>query len=252
MSEPLFASLSPTLLARKGGAKPAMRPQLAPLPENFGEGVDEDELEDLGWNDMGGDDGAPDHSSDYVAAIDFESHRDDLPGDDLIVDPLKGARIVSISNRQTLDPAATPKAANEDTPGISPLMRHQDKNPTRSVLADAAMEQGECDADSDESPEEAPQGPLLHKPKPATGPRTGLRTGPVTGHATRALARDRSRAAERRAAFTLRLDPERHLKLRLASTIQGVSAQALLTDALDTMLAEFEELDAIAARMKRH
>jgi len=32
MSEPkTFASLGPTLLARKGGAKPAMRPQLAPL-----------------------------------------------------------------------------------------------------------------------------------------------------------------------------------------------------------------------------
>ena len=28
MSEPGFASLGPTLLARKGGAKPAMRPQL--------------------------------------------------------------------------------------------------------------------------------------------------------------------------------------------------------------------------------
>ena len=31
MSEPGFASLGPKLLARKGGAKPAMRPQLAPL-----------------------------------------------------------------------------------------------------------------------------------------------------------------------------------------------------------------------------
>ena len=31
MSESGFASLGPTLLARKGGAKPAMRPQIAPL-----------------------------------------------------------------------------------------------------------------------------------------------------------------------------------------------------------------------------
>ena len=32
MNEPKpFASLGPTLLARKGGAKPAMRPQLAPM-----------------------------------------------------------------------------------------------------------------------------------------------------------------------------------------------------------------------------
>ena len=52
MSEPKsFASLGPTLLARKGGARPAMRPQ-------FGAqlGVKQyasDDHEDLGWNDMG-------------------------------------------------------------------------------------------------------------------------------------------------------------------------------------------------------
>ena len=53
MSGASFASLGPTLLARKGGAKPAMRPQIAPLP-----GVvppKAEQLEDLGWNDMGQD-----------------------------------------------------------------------------------------------------------------------------------------------------------------------------------------------------
>src|SRR3954451_16728576 len=40
-----FASLSSGLLARKGGAKPAMRPQ--------GFGSFGGSLEDLGWNDMG-------------------------------------------------------------------------------------------------------------------------------------------------------------------------------------------------------
>ncbi len=48
MAEPkTFASLSSGLLARKGAAKPAMRPQ------GFGQvglGVG---IEDLGWNDMG-------------------------------------------------------------------------------------------------------------------------------------------------------------------------------------------------------
>ena len=39
MSEPSFASLGPTLLARKGGAKPAMRPQLAPLVADEAEGA---------------------------------------------------------------------------------------------------------------------------------------------------------------------------------------------------------------------
>jgi hypothetical protein len=50
----------------------------------------------------------------------------------------------------------------------------------------------------------------------------------------------------------LRLDPERHLKLRLAATMQGVSAQVLVTNALDAMLAEIDDLDLIASRMKRH
>jgi predicted HicB family RNase H-like nuclease len=58
--------------------------------------------------------------------------------------------------------------------------------------------------------------------------------------------------AGRRAAFTLRLDADRHLKLRLAATMQGVSAQALVTEALDRLLAEYDELDVIANHMKRH
>ncbi|MEL1249394.1 hypothetical protein [Aurantiacibacter gilvus] len=53
----------------------------------------------------------------------------------------------------------------------------------------------------------------------------------------------------RRAAFTLRLDAERHLKLRLASTIQECSAQELVTAALDQYLAEISELDSIAAHV---
>ena len=52
MTEPkTFASLTPTLLARKGGAKPAMRPQLAPLHQ-FHEATAR-QFDDLGWNDMG-------------------------------------------------------------------------------------------------------------------------------------------------------------------------------------------------------
>ncbi len=70
--------------------------------------------------------------------------------------------------------------------------------------------------------------------------------------AARAPARTAIRASERRAAFTLRLDPERHLKLRLAATMQGVSAQVLLTEALDAMLSEFDDLDVIANYLKRH
>lgn len=40
----------------------------------------------------------------------------------------------------------------------------------------------------------------------------------------------------KRVAMTLRLDPERHLKLRLLSAHNNVSSQVILTDALDDYL----------------
>ena len=54
-----------------------------------------------------------------------------------------------------------------------------------------------------------------------------------------------------KAAFTLRLDPERHLKLRLACAVDGRSAQTLVTQALDALLAEMPELESMATKAKR-
>jgi hypothetical protein len=64
----------------------------------------------------------------------------------------------------------------------------------------------------------------------------------------------RTRAApgsKPKAAFTLRLDPDRHLKLRLACAVDGRSAQQLVTDALDQLLERMPELDGLAAKAKR-
>jgi hypothetical protein len=54
-----------------------------------------------------------------------------------------------------------------------------------------------------------------------------------------------------KAAFTLRLDHERHLKLRLACAVGGRSAQQIVTDALDQLLAAMPELDTLANKAKR-
>jgi hypothetical protein len=54
-----------------------------------------------------------------------------------------------------------------------------------------------------------------------------------------------------KAAFTLRLDPERHLKLRLACAVNGRSAQQIVTDALDQLLGEMPELEPMAEKAKR-
>ena len=63
---------------------------------------------------------------------------------------------------------------------------------------------------------------------------------------------NRASAADsgRRAAFTLRLDEERHLRLRLASTVHGESAQALVTRALDSLLSQMPEIEQLAAQVR--
>jgi hypothetical protein len=135
-----FASLSPTLLARKGGAKPAMRPQLGPLQHD----ALARQVDDLGWNDMG-------HDEEFA-----------------------GAEVYSIA----------PEAGRSRS-----VSRRADIS-RRSALADG-----------------------------------------------------------RRAAFTLRVDAERHLKLRLACTVKGRSAQQLVTDAIDRLLDELPDVAALAAQV---
>jgi membrane protein involved in colicin uptake len=66
----------------------------------------------------------------------------------------------------------------------------------------------------------------------------------------------RAPGAKAKAAFTLRLDADRHLKLRLACAVSHRSAQQLVTEALDVFLGSLPELDAMAghvpASAKRH
>ena len=49
--------------------------------------------------------------------------------------------------------------------------------------------------------------------------------------------------------FTLRLDNERHLKLRLASALCNRSAQQLVTEALDAFLESIAEVDDLARQV---
>jgi hypothetical protein len=56
-------------------------------------------------------------------------------------------------------------------------------------------------------------------------------------------------AAKAKAAFTLRLDNDRHLRLRLASAVSNRSAQQLVTEALDAFLESLTEVDALARQL---
>ncbi|MBA4354943.1 MAG: hypothetical protein C0409_09640 [Novosphingobium sp.] len=63
----------------------------------------------------------------------------------------------------------------------------------------------------------------------------------------------RSALAEgRKAAFTLRLDQYRHLRLRLACTLDSRSAQSVLIEALDRFLADQPGLEVLARRATRN
>lgn len=170
MNEPKpFASLGPTLLARKGGARPAMRAQVQPFT-SF-ERQNAQHFEDLGWNDTG-----EEHDGEVVA----------------------------------LTPAATAPAETE-----KPAVRLQQEAIAREVA----------------QPVSAPVAQAPAK-QPTPERHSALDEG-------------------RRAAFTLRVDAERHLKLRLACTIRNLSAQQIVTEALDRLLADIPEVASLAAQVKR-
>lgn len=172
MNEPKpLASLSPTLLARKGGAKPAMRRQMH-YPDSLARNVEDD----LGWNDMG---------DDAAAATEQAS-----PAGEVV--PIK---------------AAVEFPAEPEKPAV---VQHQEAiaqqvAPFESAAAKAVMK--------------------ISPPR-----RSALDNG-------------------RRAAFTLRMDAERHLKLRLACTIRNRSAQQLVTEALDRLIDELPDLATLAAQV---
>jgi hypothetical protein len=221
-SEPKpFASLSSGLLARKGAARPAMRPQ------GFGGQVGGAGLDDLGWNDMGFEPPKP-------ADAERDAEHDGF-GDELVPHPLRN-----------------PVAAL--TPIGSPVHDQQSEISDR-LSVDEADEDEILDEDYDETAElaEGEEPEVLHMPEPAPAP-VAVAVAPVAV-ASVAIATPRRQPRPRsqsgtggKAAFTLRLDPGRHLKLRLACAVTARSAQQLVTDAVDRMLAEMPELDSMAER----
>ncbi len=194
-----FASLSPGLLARKGAARPAMRPQLLPLSADdqrrmgFGAAVPASghqdmmafDADDLGWNDLGEDAPVPASTPIAVQAA-----------------------------------ASEPEAAA----------------PTAEVIAIAA----------DPLPEPA-QPEVLRRIESLADVLK------LPADAAAANRRERGTALKegRKAAFTLRLDAPRHLRLRLACTIDNRSAQQIVVEALDRFLEAKPGLDDLARRALR-
>jgi hypothetical protein len=230
-----FASLSSGLLARKGAARPAMRPQ------GFGQ-VGAAGLEDLGWNDMGFE--APKPALTPVRDADHDAFGDEVH-----------------------QPARNPLSAL--TPA-SPVHSQQAEIEQRFSATDeeGEDENGEYidetaelfDPESDESPKiESRKEPALPPPSPEsfddpnelveeTVPIFVAPVAPVQAAPARPRRPRAQPGAKGKAAFTLRLDPSRHLKLRLACAVTGRSAQQLVTDALDQLLDGMPELDSMAEK----
>lgn len=70
---------------------------------------------------------------------------------------------------------------------------------------------------------------------------------PVSVATATRLRRETAHVAK--SAFTLRLDQERHLHLRLASALTAKSAQVLVTQALDQLLASLPEVAALVDQL---
>ena len=70
---------------------------------------------------------------------------------------------------------------------------------------------------------------------------------PVSVATATRLRRETARTGK--AAFTLRIDADRHLRLRLASAVTNRSAQQLVTEALDALLKSVAEVETLVAQL---
>lgn len=233
-SEPKpFASLSSGLLARKGAARPAMRPQ------GFG-GHAGANLEDLGWDDMGFEPPKP-----ADAARDGEH---DAFGQELAPHPLRNplaalTPVGSPVHEQQAEITDRLNDCNDDEPV------DEDYDETAELVDGEELPESVLAPVPEAGLEAEPEPEPLTETEPEPVVQALVAPTPVT--AVRPRRQTKARAApgsKGKAAFTLRLDPERHLKLRLACAVSGRSAQMIVIDAVDRLLADMPELDSMAER----
>jgi hypothetical protein len=191
------ASLSSSLLARKGQARPAMRPQgfvgVTPAPHD-----------DLGWNDMGDEIPAPPPPPAPKPQV------------------LRQREALSRGLKRETDAAAAPASlASVEPTSVAP--EAEPLPATETIFAAVA--------------EATPPAPAAAE-DPAISPDAAAR-----------VVRE-VRRRKRRAAFTLRLDPDRHLRLRLASAVSNRSAQQLVTEALDAFLDSQPDVGELVRRLE--
>ena len=243
-----FASLGPTLLARKGAAKPAMRSQhWSQGAANAAQAAET--LEDLGWNDMG-DEPEVEHSATVLSLTPAQpSNEDDIDEDEEYeTQPLiAGNDIDEVHAVEQVDETSE-EAEDEDEDASHYLPDDYDTDDFEDENDD---DYGE-DADAALA-QWVTRKPEVRRQQEELAEAVGATEEAAPTPRKRRSSRERGSALDKgqRAAFTLRLDAERHLKLRLACTIRNRSAQQLVTEALDRFLGQIQEVEALAAQLKK-
>jgi hypothetical protein len=190
-------------------------------PQGFGQ--ISGNLEDLGWNDMGFEPPKP------AAAPRDDSH--DAFGEDLDDHP-------RAHHPTGLTPVGSPVHSQQAE--IEDRLNGDASEADAGEEIDETAELYDPDTESESSPE------------PVVVPIAAEIATPIMAPAPRRAPRPRSAPGSKgKAAFTLRLDPDRHLKLRLACAVGGRSAQQIVTAAVDKFLDEMPDLDSLAAKAKR-
>ncbi|MGP1353087.1 MAG: hypothetical protein ACTS1Z_07170 [Parasphingopyxis sp.] len=251
MGEEKFASLSSGLLARKGAAKPAMRRQAFINPQG-------DVTEDLGWNDMGHEgphtvQGDQHHGEAPLPEVhkqreELEKGLSESPDEPVDADD---SEYPDIGDHMVEHHAFEPYESNGHS-GLSPMDAEDDVGDDAEKAESQSGEQPQTVGEYSQEPAsavDAPEAVVPHGESPLSTksnvpePKT---PEPVSKPAEETKAD--SVPAREKVAFTLRLDKERHLKLRLASAITNQSAQRLVTEALDRFLEEHPDVQSIASQ----
>jgi hypothetical protein len=194
-------------------------------------------LEDLGWNDMGFEPPKP-----VVTPIRDEDH--DAFGEELPDQPLRNPLAA-------LTPIASPVHDQQAEIAERFAAHDEEGEDEDGEYVDETAELYDPDVEDAEPLAEAYAEPVedeLDEPAPAPVyvPHPVAKAAPARPRRPRAAPGSKGKSA-----FTLRLDPSRHLKLRLACAVDGRSAQQLVTDALDQLLQSMPELESMAEKAPR-
>ena len=246
-----YASLSSGLLARKGTAKPAMRPQ------GYGG------FEDLGWNDMGHAPGeerhppaAPEHVPSSIAAL-TPAPKAGRPVRADVDASEESEEIEAVEAAEEIHEVEEAEAGDEaqEIPGFEEFEAGEESAPAgfedpAPIAAEQTAE--EIGGVAFDAPSVAAQqrailerfdGEVEPAPASPAGSRRAARAEVVP------MPQRAAGAGGRKAAFTLRLDAERHLRLRLACAVTRHSAQQIVARALDEALAGIPEIEALASQV---